>query len=66
MPDLQCPHCKNPIYDEAALLCHFCGNSLNRRSQGALGSMRAAGPRWIWITAAIAIALALLLTLMHF
>jgi predicted nucleic acid-binding Zn ribbon protein len=25
-----CPHCKNPIYDDDALLCLFCGESLNR------------------------------------
>ncbi|NTV30319.1 MAG: hypothetical protein HGA80_09585, partial [Candidatus Omnitrophica bacterium] len=66
MSEIQCPHCKNPIYDEDALLCHFCGNSLNRASQGALGSMRSAGGKWLWITLAILAALAFLLTFVHF
>ncbi|MFT5170048.1 MAG: hypothetical protein ACI8Q2_000666 [Candidatus Omnitrophota bacterium] len=35
-----CPGCKNPIYDEEALLCHFCGESLKRPSKGALGKVR--------------------------
>lgn len=50
MPDIICPSCKNPIYDEDALLCHYCGGSLNRSSDGALGRMRSAGGRWIWVT----------------
>ncbi len=28
-----CPHCKNPINDEEALLCLYCGESLNRRGR---------------------------------
>jgi len=36
----ECPYCRNRIYDEEALLCHFCGNSLHRTSKGMLGHMR--------------------------
>ena len=36
-----CPHCKNPTYDDEALLCHFCGESLGRYSSGGIGAMRA-------------------------
>jgi len=25
-----CPHCKQPVYDDDALLCLFCGESLGR------------------------------------
>lgn len=25
-----CPHCKKPVYDDEALLCLFCGGSLDR------------------------------------
>jgi len=25
-----CPHCKRPIYDADALLCLYCGESLDR------------------------------------
>ena len=62
MQEIQCPHCKNPIYDENALLCHFCGNSLGRSSEGAFGKMRSGGMKWLWITIAIAIILAFLLS----
>jgi len=34
-----CPHCKNPITDDEALLCLYCGESLNR-SVGVMGSMK--------------------------
>jgi len=30
MPEYICPHCKQPIYDDEALLCLYCGQSLNR------------------------------------
>ncbi len=36
----ECPHCHRPIYDEEALLCHFCGESLRRTSRGTLGWFR--------------------------
>ena len=35
-----CPHCHNPIDDEDALLCHFCGESLHRAGDGFLSQMR--------------------------
>lgn len=50
-----CPECKNPIYDDEALLCHFCGGSLKRPSKGVLGSMRYASSPWIWIMVVIAV-----------
>jgi len=34
-----CPHCHKPIYDDNALLCLFCGESLER-TVGFLGTMR--------------------------
>jgi predicted nucleic acid-binding Zn ribbon protein len=30
MSEYICPHCKNPIHDDEAILCLFCGESLNR------------------------------------
>jgi len=30
MTEYACPHCKKPIYDDDALLCLYCGESLNR------------------------------------
>ncbi len=61
---LTCPHCKNPIYDEEALLCHFCGGSLGRGSDGAIGRMRGAGNKWIWVTVAVLLVIAALITLL--
>jgi hypothetical protein len=29
-----CPHCKNPVHDDDALLCLYCGESLNRGRRG--------------------------------
>lgn len=43
-----CPHCGNPIYDEDALLCHFCGESLQRAGRGFLGKIRYANQKIIW------------------
>lgn len=56
-----CPHCRQPIYDEDALLCHFCGESLGRVSKGALGALRYKGPRAVWVTGVLVIAAAFLL-----
>ncbi|MFA6217585.1 MAG: zinc ribbon domain-containing protein [Candidatus Omnitrophota bacterium] len=38
MAEYICPHCKNPITDDEALLCLYCGESLNR-SVGVMGSL---------------------------
>ncbi|MBL7071641.1 MAG: hypothetical protein ISS26_05680 [Candidatus Omnitrophica bacterium] len=43
MPEHICPHCKNPIYDEEALLCLYCGNSL-RRKIGFMGGIKHVSP----------------------
>ncbi len=32
MGEYICPYCKNPIYDDDALLCLYCGESLGRKS----------------------------------
>lgn len=51
MEGYTCPHCRNPIFDEDALLCHFCGESLQRAPSGGsglLGSMRYANHRIMW------------------
>ena len=40
MGEYICPHCRNPVYDDEALLCHFCGESLRRGSGGVLGRLK--------------------------
>jgi hypothetical protein len=34
-----CPHCGKPIYDEEALMCLYCGESLERGA-GFLGGLK--------------------------
>jgi len=48
MEEYICPDCKNPIYDENALLCHFCGGSLKRSSKGFIGRIRYSNQQVMW------------------
>lgn len=48
MAGYTCPHCGNPIFDEEALLCHFCGESLQRAGGGFLSKIRYANNRIVW------------------
>jgi hypothetical protein len=34
-----CPHCKQPVYDDEAILCLYCGENLGR-SAGFMGKLR--------------------------
>jgi len=43
-----CPHCKKPIYDDEALRCLYCGESLNR-GFGFLGKMKYPSPKIITV-----------------
>jgi len=43
-----CPNCRNPIYDDDALLCHFCGESLQRANKGFIGRIRYANHKVLW------------------
>lgn len=47
MAEYLCPHCKKVIYDDEALLCHFCGESLGRGSRGALGKTKGVPGKWV-------------------
>lgn len=58
---ITCPHCRNPIYDEDALLCHFCGESLQRAGGGLMGNLKYGPLRVVLIAAALLTALGLLL-----
>ena len=40
MSEYTCPHCGMLIIDEDALLCHHCGQSLERAGKGFLGRIR--------------------------
>ena len=49
MSEVICPHCKNSIYDDDALLCHFCGGSLHRAGKGFISNLKYANNKGIWI-----------------
>ena len=55
-----CPHCKNPIYDDEALLCLYCGENLNR-AVGFMGRLKYPTPK---IIAVIAVGVVLLAFIM--
>ena len=58
MPQEQlCPSCKKPNYDDDALLCIYCGESLHRESS-ILGSMKYSHHKIIFIAAVVLIVLA--------
>lgn len=61
MSEYICPHCRNPIYDEDALSCHFCGEGLNRSGSGFLGKLRYQNPRIVWYMLAGLVALSVFL-----
>ena len=48
MSEYICPHCNKPIYDQEALLCLYCGESLSR-STGFMGKIKYAKPKIIII-----------------
>jgi predicted nucleic acid-binding Zn ribbon protein len=48
MSDYKCPHCGMNIYDDEALLCHFCGNSLERAGKGFIGRIRYSNQKVLW------------------
>jgi len=50
MAEYICPHCKKPIYDDEALRCLYCGESL-RRGFGFMGRIKYPTPRVIIIIA---------------
>jgi hypothetical protein len=39
MTEFICPNCDNPIYDDEALLCLYCGESLERGT-GIFGKLK--------------------------
>ena len=56
-----CPQCKNPIYDQDALLCHFCGGSLNRANKGFIGKLRYSNKQVAWFFVCFAVLVAFIL-----
>lgn len=59
MSEYICPHCKNPIYDDDALLCLYCGESL-RRSTGFIGRLKYSHFKLVVVLVVLIISLAFL------
>ncbi len=60
MSEYICPHCGKPINDDDALLCLYCGKSLNR-SVGFMGKIKYPTPRIIIVIAVIVVLLSFIL-----
>ena len=52
-----CPHCKRPVYDDDALLCLYCGESLGRGS-------RRPWLKYVFAAVALIVILSFVLTMM--
>ena len=67
MPEHICPHCRQPIHDDDALLCHFCGESLNRPGSGITGWMRGASglKKWVLVWIVVVMILGFLFLVGH-
>lgn len=48
MSEYICPHCKQTINDDEALLCLYCGESLNR-PVGFMGRLKYPTPKIIMV-----------------
>jgi len=62
MAEFICPYCRKPIYDEDALLCLYCGESL-KRPVGFMGKLKYPKPKAI-IIAIVALVLISFIILM--
>ena len=56
MGEYICPHCGNPIYDDDALLCMYCGESL-KRDVGVFGKLKYKKPKIIIISMVVLVVL---------
>lgn len=63
MPEHICPSCKKPNYDDEALLCIYCGESL-RRDLGLAGKIKYSRPRLIFFITAVLVLLAFALLML--
>ena len=64
MAEYICPNCGKPVYDDEALLCHFCGESLARAGQGLLGRIKYAPWQKVPVALVLVIIVVILFVLM--
>ena len=55
-----CPHCRKPIYDDEALRCLYCGDSLNR-GFGFMGKIKYPTPKIIIVLLVLFVVFAFLI-----
>ena len=60
MSEYICPHCGKPINDDDALLCLYCGRSLNRGA-GLMGKIKYSTPRIVIVSAVVVVLLSFIL-----
>lgn len=65
MTEYICPHCRKPIYDDEALLCLYCGESLNR-DIGFMGKIKYTKPRIIVMAVVLAVVASFILLVVAF
>ena len=63
MSENVCPHCKKPIYDDDALRCLYCGESLSR-GIGLTGKIKYPTPRVIILIVVIIVLLAFIILIL--
>ena len=59
-----CPHCQQPIYDDEALLCLYCGESLNRPA-GFMGKLKYPKPKVIIVIIVTLVLLSFIILIMR-
>ena len=64
MAEFKCPYCNNPIYDQDALHCLYCGRSLERDT-GFLSRLRYPGPRIIVFTVIMVIVISFIMLILR-
>lgn len=60
MSEYICPYCKNPIDDDDALRCIYCGETLNR-GIGFMGKIKYPTPRVIIVIVVVIVILSFIL-----
>lgn len=65
MGEYICPHCKNPVCDVDALLCHFCGESLQRSGKGLLSKIKYQRPKKIVVVVICLVLLSFILLMLR-
>lgn len=64
MDEYPCPNCGMLITDEDALLCHHCGESLQRAGRGFISGIRYSNRKAMWFFVVFAVLIAFIFILL--